>query len=39
MTDTIYTVTDRRGLSYSVKDPDRAERLSRAGYRVTAITD
>jgi len=38
MTDTVYTVTDDRGCSTCVTDPDRAERLSRAGYRVTATT-
>ena len=32
----VYTVRDERGVRYRVFDADRAERLSRAGLRVTA---
>ena len=34
----IYTVRDDRGVTYPVFDAERAERLSRAGLRVTART-
>ena len=34
----VYTVRDDRGVTYPVFDADRAERLSRAGLRVTART-
>ena len=34
----IYTVRDGRGVTYPVFDAERAERLSRAGLRVTART-
>lgn len=33
---TVYTVTDKRGASHPVTDTERAARLSRAGYEVTA---
>ena len=33
---TLYTVRDDRGETWPVFDADRAERLSRAGLRVTA---
>jgi hypothetical protein len=36
---TVYTVADARGVRWPVTDADRAERLSRAGYRVTARSD
>ena len=35
---TVYTVRDPRGETHVVTDATRAERLSRAGYRVTALT-
>ena len=35
---TVYTVRDARGGTHPVTDADAAERLSRAGYRVTATT-
>jgi hypothetical protein len=35
---TIYSVRDRRGATHPVTDAERAERLARAGYRVTATT-
>lgn len=35
---TVYTVTDERGGTHPVTDPDRAERLSRADYKVTAVS-
>lgn len=35
---TVYTVRDARGGTHAVTDADRAERLSRAGYRVTALS-
>jgi len=35
---TTYRVTDARGDSVFVHNPERAERLSRAGLRVTAVT-
>jgi len=35
---TVYTVRDGRGGTHAVTDAARAERLSRAGYRVTALT-
>jgi len=35
---TTYAVRDGRGLVARVADPDRAERLSRAGLVVTAVT-
>jgi len=35
---TTYAVRDGRGLVAQVTDPDRAERLSRAGLVVTAVT-
>ncbi|MFW5964387.1 MAG: hypothetical protein ACOCQM_05930 [Natronomonas sp.] len=35
---TVYTVTDDRGVSWPVCDAERAERLSRAGLRVTALS-
>ena len=38
MTQTIYTVRDDRGHAWPVLDADRAERLSRAGLRVSAVT-
>jgi hypothetical protein len=38
VTTTVYTVRDGRGGTHVVTDADRAERLSRAGYRVTART-
>ena len=34
----VYTVRDERGVTYPVFDAERAERLSRAGLRVTART-
>lgn len=36
---TTYRVEDDRGLVDYLGDADRAERLSRAGYRVTALTE
>ena len=36
--ETIYTVRDERGVTYSVFDPERAERLSRSGLSVSATT-
>jgi len=38
MSETVYTVRDERGVCASVLDADRAERLSRAGLTVTAVT-
>ena len=38
MSETVYTVTDDRGDAHPVTDAERAERLSRAGYVVTART-
>lgn len=38
MPETVYTVRDDRGTAHPVTDPDRAERLSRAGLKVTAVT-
>jgi len=35
---TVYTVRDERGVSWPVFDAERAERLSRAGLRVSALT-
>ena len=34
----VYTVRDECGVTYPVFDAERAERLSRAGLRVTART-
>jgi len=39
MTTTTYTVTDDRGISYRTTDTERADRLARAGLRVTAVTE
>jgi hypothetical protein len=38
MTQTVYIVSDNRGMSWLVRDAERAERLSRAGLTVTATT-
>jgi hypothetical protein len=38
MPETIYSVRDDRGDVVPVTDPERADRLSRAGLRVTAST-
>jgi hypothetical protein len=38
MTHTVYTVRDDCGETHPVTDAERAERLSRAGYVVTART-
>jgi len=38
MPETVYSVRDARGDVVPVTDPERAERLSRAGYCVTAKT-
>lgn len=35
---TIYTVRDDRGVCWPVFDAERAGRLSRAGFRVTAVS-
>lgn len=35
---TVYTVRDDRGVTYPVFDAGRAERLSRAGLTVTAVS-
>jgi len=35
---TVYTVRDDRGVTYPVFDAERAERLSRAGFTVTAVS-
>jgi len=35
---TVYTVRDDRGVTYPVFDAERAERLSRAGLTVTAVS-
>ena len=35
---TVYTVRDERGVAWPVFDPERAERLSRAGLRVSAVS-
>jgi len=35
---TLYRVRDGRGVEWDVEDAERAERLSRAGLRVTAKT-
>ena len=35
---TVYTVRDERGVCWPVFDADRAERLSRAGLRVSAVS-
>jgi hypothetical protein len=37
-TETVYTVSDDRGVSWPVFDAEKAERLSRAGLRVTSRT-
>lgn len=37
-TTTIYTVCDDRGATHLVFDAERADRLSRAGLRVTAMS-
>lgn len=37
-TETVYTVSDERGVSWRVFDTDRAERLSRSGLTVRART-
>jgi len=34
----VYTVRDERGVSWPVFDAERAERLSRAGLRVSALS-
>lgn len=39
MPETRYRVVDGRGLSWTLFDADRAERLSRSGLRVTACTE
>jgi len=39
MSNTTYFVRDQRGNTAATHDADGAERLSRAGYRVTAITE
>ena len=38
MTLTIYTVSDELGTTWPVFDAEKAERLARAGLRVTATT-
>jgi len=38
MIETVYTVTDTRGITHPLTDAERAERLSRAGFEVTAQT-
>ena len=38
MPETVYSVRDGRGDVVPVTDPERADRLSRAGFRVTAST-
>lgn len=38
MNQTLYTVTDERDVEHTITDSERAERLSRAGLRVTAET-
>jgi len=35
---TVYTVRDDRGVTYPVFDAERAERLSRSGLTVTAVS-
>ena len=35
---TVYTARDDRGVTYPVFDAERAERLSRAGLTVTAVS-
>ena len=35
---TVYTVRDERGVTYPVFDAERAERLSRSGLSVTAMS-
>ena len=35
---TVYTVRDERGVAWPVFDAERAERLSRAGLQVSALT-
>jgi hypothetical protein len=35
---TVYSVRDDRGVTYPVFDAERAERLSRAGLTVTAVS-
>lgn len=35
---TVYTVCDGRGVTYPVFDAERAERLSRSGLSVTAMS-
>jgi very-short-patch-repair endonuclease len=35
---TVYTVTDERGIATPITDTERAERLSRAGFTVTAVS-
>jgi hypothetical protein len=37
-TETVYSVQDDRGVSWPVFNPEKAERLSRAGLTVTART-
>jgi len=37
-TETVYTVSDERGVSWPVFNAEKAERLSRAGLAVTART-
>jgi len=36
---TTYRVEDHRGIVDYLADPERADRLSKAGYRVTAIIE
>lgn len=36
--ETLYLVRDDRGVTYPVADTERAERLSRAGLHVKAVT-
>lgn len=38
MSRTTYTVRDPQGQRIEITDPERADRLSRAGFRVTART-
>jgi hypothetical protein len=38
MPETVYSVRDARGDTHLVTDLERADRLSRAGFRVTATT-
>ena len=39
MSNTTYLIRDGRGNRAATHDADGAERLSRAGYRVTAVTE